>query len=218
MQHRHLPTVLLLALLAGCADATTDSRTARPPVEAGARLTTGTATDPISVTISGDQAVSEFEAYPHQLTRYTATVSGGTGPYYYVWGSRKCQKDTSYYGETQVICGSDYMTYKSGWGVSQIDFPVLQEDTEVHFLLELRESPDGYVSGVGTYEVFGPYYALQFFGSADADFQCSRTASWYPWEEWKYDDGAWKPSGRTYRRNGCTGAREFDPAWPDTVG
>lgn len=204
------------ALLAGCADVSTEPRSRKEPEPGGASFNAGTTQDPITVTISGNQAVHESEAYPN-LTRYTATVTGGTGPYYYVWGARKCQKDTGYYGNSQVICQSDYLTYAQGWGLSVIDYPVLQEDTEVHFLLELRDAPNGYVSGVGTYEVYGPYYALQFVGSPDADFQCSRKASWYPWEEWEFDDGVWKRNGRAYRRNGCNGAREYDPAKPDTV-
>jgi hypothetical protein len=160
------------------------------------RFNTTAQGDPgLVVTISGPTTVTNAQA-----ETYSASVSGGSGPFLFYWSYAMCNKD-----DFGTWCMNTTDPYEDGADLNQIDYTFGDYEEETRIIVDVRQSVTGGLSGVDTIEAFGP--AHWRFPSAPPDplhNRCSRdqTPGWYPFE-----DG----SGQLYRRNVCTNIREYQP-------
>lgn len=168
--------------------------------------TSGTAQDPIAVTVDGPPSIPYSGPY---TGTYTASISGGVAPHYVVWKIRYCQYVEA---EGYIDCQITYGGLAEGWNLTTVDVTFQFTDVKVDILVELRESPDGYATGVGAIEVYGPsaYQLGMPESGGGSGFHCS--GGGYLWDEWTRDaSGNWVTTGRKYRRNSCDGSREYTP-------
>jgi hypothetical protein len=183
-------------------------------------FTVSTVQDPIVVQINGPESFSAADSYP-QIVQYNATVYGGSGPYYYHWGVRYCQwANPNSYGVEGEDCQVNYGYLADGWNLNTVSIEIWEAVTKVDLFLELKEAPDAYTTGTAGLEVYGPYFGrAQLAGGGSSPFRCSFDyIGRRPFDEWAVrPGGTWGPTGREYGRNVCSGAREFDPAKPDTI-
>lgn len=162
----------------------------------------------LSVSISGTSSLPLGSTGP---ATNTATVAGGNSQdYYYHWRRHWCRwYEENSYGEPGVECTGVYLPVAEGQGLSQISFNVHEHETEWLLAVQVRELPDGYTVGVDTFHAAGPGAYLYGIQHPDA---CDTFGSVYPHEEYIWVDGqGWDETGRNYRINPCTWAREFQP-------
>jgi hypothetical protein len=133
-------------------------------------------------------------AGPYTLT---ANVTGGTGPFLYQWGQRRCSK---------ASCPRDYARPGGGGAGSQITWTVLTNDIFSEFVVQVRRSAADQAS-VAKFSIWGPQDMPEpgpVYGTTTCNFG---TVGWtYPFDP---SSGACRTLGTTcYRRNPCTGIRE----------
>ncbi len=173
--------------IAACSDANTD-----PVASSGKAQHDETA---LSVSIGG---------YPHVEGEgtyiYWANVSGGVPPYSYAWFHSYCTNDT-------YEC-TDQMPLMNADGDSvPVEIPYFVG--KVHLVVNVWDSQGSPVSGAAQYKVanFGNPN-----GTGGSGFQCDLGENAFPiWDPWATPPDGF---GNHYRRNGCTGAREWQPLPP----
>jgi hypothetical protein len=145
----------------------------------------------VSVTGPGSRSVT----FP--TGTWTASVSGGVGPYYYFWYWRPCL-------EQGCFPDAEYRLFAHGWNLTSASQTFRPEYAWADFLVEVRDSPTAnYVTGRGTKEVIGP--ALFQTMTPKAPLFCGDRYSSYPFR----GDSAGTP--RNYIRNACTGNKVYEP-------
>jgi hypothetical protein len=179
-----------------------------------------TPSDWVDLSISGP---GYAPAQQSSTQTYTAHASGGTGGYYYTWKERWCY----YMTDPNATPGYEYVAwmecqpgYSYGTGPTAGDsirsffFP--ENAMFAWFIVEVRESRDGGVTGVDSVEVLGPsqWRIATVPDGGSAYFQCSGGGYLFPEE--RYKNGQYVETGRRYRRNACDGSREFTGT--DTLG
>jgi hypothetical protein len=183
--------------------------------------TAPTAQDPISVYITGPRP---YPVGPNtretQTYTYTATIEGGAGPYYVVWKIRYCQY-TGYIGGSGgewIECQHDYGGMAEGPNLTSADHEWLPDVVQADILVELRESRDGFVTGVGGTQMDGPAFWRWGFPPengtiGDPGFKCRGGGYLWPQEKYVYlldvADHRWVQTGQRYRRDSCSGIRDF---------
>jgi hypothetical protein len=167
----------------------------------------GNTMDPIAVDLNGPTQISVNcvgwgESWPCRTT-YTVSVTNGTGPYYFIWKWRYC---VHVGGWQWIECQNNYGGLGSGWGLDSVAFDAYEEDVKYDLLVEVYDAQGGVISGVDGMEIIGPSNYQLGFGpySGDIGFQCS--GGGYGIQEWSNG----QPTNRQYRRNRCSGAREYN--------
>ena len=145
----------------------------------------------LTVTISGGTTVSV-----PQTNDYTASVSGGSGPFYFYWSVAYCNKD-----EFGTYCTSTFSPYAEGTNLDAFQYSFGEYEDETRILVEVRQTSTYGLSGVDTIEVLGPgHWPLPISPDDPLHSRCTRevTPGWYPFED----------AIGVYRRNVCTNLRE----------
>ena len=192
---KRFATLLVVVGLSGTTACQTDLATTPDAarLQPTARLTTYDAsTRTLGVTIGNTY---RFTADTYRTL--TSSLVGGNGTYYYKWFIQPC------FG---TYCDDQYL-WDEGWGMSSVNLHLTADMSWVKVSLEVFDSPDLPYSGSTGATIIGP--APQNTG---ANFKCELGFDDYPIHD--YD-----PTTRTYigyYRDGCTGARVYDPANPHT--
>jgi hypothetical protein len=170
--------------LAACgADAPSAPRDLTPDAP---RLTAyDAATRTLGVSLSG----------PNKVTSQTwitmkAYVSGGVGPYTYDWFQQYCYADISYCSPMSQI------RYNTPDDSIFVEYP--GEMRKMRFVVHVRDAQAVPFAGSESRIVINTTQST----ITDSGFSCDLGESYYPIVDF---------DGRHYRRNGCTGAREYDP-------
>ena len=151
----------------------------------------------LGVTVSGPNKYTERTTGYHT---YRASVTGGVGPYYFDWYAEYCYTLQDCYGPAWV---------GGGWG----------DSTHVENLILDYRTVRVYAH---VYDSQAPYaYAGQSnvrtinFSTATSDggivWNCTIGGTYYPVLGSRYDDYGSPMGDWHYRRNLCTGAREYSP-------
>jgi hypothetical protein len=207
---------LAVVLAAGCAEQVTSPADTRAPVPRPAFNTSGDLQ--VSVTDNYDEVYWGGPAQAGVPFTMTASATGGSGSYYYIWSMYQC---IHYPNDPDIwIYCPDAYTIKEGLNENTLTITPMQSDVEWHVLLEVRGAQAGYTSGAVRAYRHGP--SISAYGTGPDygnpfNFCARQQSGWYPFEEWKVVNNAYKPTGREYRRNACDGYREFNPAKPDTT-
>lgn len=121
--------VLLSCIAVGaCADAAvTEPAAVAAPASSGPSLTTYDATTKtLGTTITS--GVNKYRTEGGY--QVGSTVTGGTGPYYYIW----------YIARSSSGGASDFQLYDKGWGMTGIDFYVYPDDMQIIIKLSVGDS------------------------------------------------------------------------------
>jgi hypothetical protein len=140
----------------------------------------------ISVSIGGFPHVSHDSTYT-----YWANVFGGTGPYTYDWFYSYCTVDP-------YTC-SDQMPLMNA-GTDSVPVEIYYPVGKVHLIVEVHDAQTYAFVGAADYKVAN---LGNPDGTGSSAFRCDLGEGYWPIVDF---------DGRHYRRNGCTGAREYDPS------
>jgi hypothetical protein len=136
---------------------------------------------------------------------YTATVTGGSGVYSYRWYKRACPGNVADYD-----CSDEYDLVADTGQTVTLTVPHWTSGTKAHVAVEVKEANVDGRSGAdssawiiradnGTYPTTSYLCPMGTLG-----YQ-------FPFEKWVYnpDSARFVKTDSTYRRNPCTGAKEF---------
>jgi hypothetical protein len=119
-------------------------------------------------------------------------VSGGLGPYQYDWFKEYCYADSGW-------CSDLYQT-NSGIGLSSISVEYPGEMIKIRIVVHVYDAQSVPFAGAverTTTNITGPQTYIA------ANGLCEAPSTFYPVRDF---------DGKHYRRNGCTGIREYDPS------
>jgi len=144
----------------------------------------------------------------------TASVSGGSGTYYYRWHYRYCENRTG-----TKYCDTVWRLFNEGSGHSTVSHMMYSTDIRQDIYVDVADSQTYPVTSSDTTFVDGPINEeLQAIVPAYT-LQCNLPGSYYPnqgsmWVNGQYVNGVWVNGhyvDKTYRRNACTNAKEYNP-------
>jgi hypothetical protein len=184
-----LPSVSIVALLvAACADSGVGpTRDASPtPLRQASFSTYDASTQTLGVAIGGPPHVDEPGTYT-----YWANVSGGTGPYTYQWFYSYCQND--------IYECSDQLPVPNGTGNS-VPVEIPEFVWKLHLVVHVYDSQTVPYAGEADLYVVN----LSNEGGAGSGYKCDLGENFYPVPNFSVPP-------RHYRRNGCTGAKVYNP-------
>lgn len=193
MQLNKTVLLVVVAIAAGaCADtATSSSPSLRVPGSAPARSTSyNAATQSLGVSIGGYPHVSAPGTYT-----YWANVSGGTGPYTYDWFYSYCTNDT-------YEC-SDQMPLQNA-GTDSVPVEIPDFVGKIHLIVHIYDSQGVPFAGSADYKVAN---LGNPDGTGGSGFKCDLGENYYPVADFPDSQNV----THHYRRDGCTGARVYDP-------
>jgi hypothetical protein len=140
-----------------------------------------------------------------QYRTATATVTGGSGTYYYQWYQQACYASSQYGGEPP--CGpQDLFGY--GWGSSSEPFAVYIDEAWKRITVQVWDDEQIPFSGVSAQILIGPPPP----SGGSPRFKCQLGDDDYPIHEWYQTPDSLAYSA--YYRDGCTGARVYDSLHP----
>jgi len=133
---------------------------------------------------------------------FTAEVSGGVGPYYYIWTRQTCYDDGSYC--TKGI-------FAQGLGKSSASLPIYSDVNTTRIVVQVKDATTpAPFTGNAHMMVLGP--ATRQFPSKGS-FACQSPPNYYPfWGYYKPSTG--EPVGSYYIRSGCDGHKIYKPTTP----
>lgn len=190
MRPIRLLSLLAAAALAACGDAPTS--TATPELAIPAPRHTLSSATPLYVSMNGPTKMLQEGA-----ANYSATVTGGSGSYWYQWISEVCYEG-GYCREPNV--------FAVGEGVSAATLLVPAEFYWVRVSVQVHETSDVQMSGVGYRSMLGPATTGQ--SPTYNNWLCRKPTS-FPHKEHEFTNGQWVP-GKNYARD-CTGTRIYAP-------
>jgi hypothetical protein len=190
MKRAALTVVIAAAALGACAEQPTASARPAAPGAPGRTLISDT---PLQVSVSGPTKM-----YEEGVATYSASVSGGSGSYWYQWISEVCFESGFCY-EPNV--------FAQGSGVSSAQLPIPSDFYRVRVSVQVHEDQTVHRSGIGYRSVLGPAALSQ--SGPSGTWGC-RKPGWYPHKDWTWNGTTWDP-GKPYARD-CFGARVYDPA------
>lgn len=129
---------------------------------------------------------------------YRAAVSGGVGPYRYDWHQQYCYPNST--------CSESYLI-RSTWEVDTIQVYFPSEMHRFRFIVHVRDSQAEPHAGVATRTTVNMIYNE----SGGSEFSCNLEQDYYPIADWPPNPEHHPDSTTYYRRNGCTGEREYGP-------
>jgi hypothetical protein len=135
---------------------------------------------------------------------YTVLVVGASGPFTYRWYKRTCPGNVQDYDCTDI-----YSLLPDTGATVRITFPRFSSGTKGYVAVEVKQSsPDG-SSGADSAAVKIPSLA-GVYPTTNYDCALGTQGFQYPFQEWVYKpDSGYVTTPRVYRRNPCSGAKEF---------
>ena len=195
--------IIGMSLIAACSQ--NDSPTgpagglAMPPgpsfnVTTNSSTTEDASTQSLSTSILGPNK-AYYRHYEDGWYSFRASVTGGTGPYTYDWFQQYCYKNNP--DGTAGSCSSLYK-FRSGVGLDSIRIFFPPEMGRIDYVVHVYDAQT--YAHVGT----ARHLVHNFMTSTppSSGFSCDIGEPFWPVKGF---------DGRYYRRNGCTGAREYQP-------
>lgn len=179
--------LFLSALLFGCGESVMESHFS-PPEGTQRTMTSSTL---LSAGISGPTKTE----YEDSLT-FTASVDGGSAPYYYQWIAQPCYEDGT--------CRSEWI-FAEGQDLSSATLLVRADEAEVKIGLQVREATEIHYSGVAEHSVIGP---AGFSTITSSSWSCREPTS-FPHRDYEYKNGEWVLVDEYARK--CDGTKVSKP-------
>jgi hypothetical protein len=212
-----LVSAALVSAAAACADA--GSTTAADPSGKlanpfGPSYNWTSQQDPIAMTLLDDRQPPTTAGVPITMTAQFSVP----GNYYIYWSMRWCTH-VPQNPDVWIECG-ELWPVAEGWNLTSYSYTPHESDVEFWFHAEAREANAGYTTTTSGARFDGPAIWAYAFGPDYGNpwgFSCDRQwSNYYPFQEWKLENGAWTPTGREFRRSGCDGSRQYNPSKPAT--
>jgi hypothetical protein len=148
--------------------------------------TVPTATDTaLTVTMSAPTKVLK-----QSYVTLTASVSGGTGPYYYIWSEQVCY-------DSGTDCYEDI--YSEGEGQSSISYGVSDGVNSARVVVQVKDAnTTAQRSGNARRNILGP---AAFVYGTQSTFHCQSPVNYFPFQ--------FSPGAQQYIRSGCDGHKIY---------
>ncbi|HEU0013609.1 MAG TPA: hypothetical protein VFQ45_07980 [Longimicrobium sp.] len=190
---RLVPALAVLAL-AACEDAA--ERTLAPGKAPSLATLYDDEAVPLAVTVTGPKKVLR-----ESTVTYTATVSGGSGSYYYNWIAHVC------YPEGYCLTP---MKFAWGSGMSSVRRLIRADEASVKVSVQVREDADVHYTGVNHAMTIAP---ASWTDQVQAGGWGCIAPQDYPFRDWVRDPVTGEWGTKQYRRK-CDGTREYPPTSP----